>query len=301
MRVYTGLLTLTLFSGCLVEASKRESLSQVETSMDIRYREAVENLAMVAANPDALPSYSSIYYGTLILQDSVMPNETTSWARNAKNAVLFSSQVLDVPASRQVAENWSLDPQNVPEKLAALRAAFQWVLSGSRPLDPDGLTLGSYRPEYPPGYYFSVDTQLATLVATDPGWLHCSEHHGDVPRCACYCAGAHGKYVWVEPSGMHGLSQFTMILQQIARYDLSKGPQPYPRTRQVTANNVKVTDRTKDKTGQVSVKSITFYVDENGSPVSGQGQAFLPLKIRYDNVGTYSELKSSFSAAAKSL
>jgi hypothetical protein len=297
MKAFIGLLTLTLFSGCLVDAAKRESVSQIATSMDMRYREVIENLAMIYANPDALPAYSSIYYGTINMQDTVMVSPTTTWARNAAGAVLFSSQALDIPASRQVTENWSLDPQNVPEKLAALRAACQWVLFQSRPMDHDGLTLGSYQPNLCPGYYFGVDTQLATLVATEPCWLHSSEHRSDVPHCACYWAGCHGKYVWVEPSGMHGLSQFTMILQQIARYDLSKGPQPSPKARQVTANNVKVCQKSTGETK--TVKSITFYVDENGSPVA-QGAAFLPQKYRYDNVGQYSELKSAFSAATKS-
>ena len=301
MKAFVGLLAFTLCSGCLVDASKRESLSQIETSMDMRYREVVENLAMIYANPAALPSYSSIFYGTLNMQDSVMVSPTTSWARNAVGTVRFSSQTLDIPVSRQVTENWSLDPQNVPEKIAALRAACQWVLFRVQPTDHDGLTLGSYQPTFCPGYYFGVDSQLATLVATDPCWLHCGEHRSDIPRCACYWAGCHGKYVWVEPSGIHGLSQFTMILQQIARYDLSRGPQPVPKTRQVTANNATVCDKSNAGGPPITVKSITFFVDQNGTPVGGQGAAFLPQKYRYDNVGTYSELKSAFAATSKSL
>jgi hypothetical protein len=303
MKAYVGLLTLALCSGCLVDGAKREALSQIETSMDVRYREVMENLAMIYANPDALPAYSAIFYGTMTLQDSVMVSPTTLWQRNVAGATRFNSQVLDIPASRQVAENWTLDPQNVPEKLAALRAACQWVLFRTQPMDHDGQTLGAYQPTFCPGYYFGVADQLATLVALDPCWLHCGTHRSDVPRCACYWTGCHGKYIWVEPTGMHGLSQFTMILQQIARYDLSKGPQPYVKTRIVTFNNVKVCDKSipPSKGGEVTVKSITFYVDENGTPVAGPGLPFLPPKNRYDNVGLNSEIKSVVSAVSKPL
>jgi hypothetical protein len=298
MKLWVGLLLLGCFSGCLIRASKQATLSQIDSAMDVRYREVIENLAMIASNPDALPAYSSIYYGTMQLQDSVQVSPTTLWQRNAAGATLFNSQVLDIPASRQLLENWSLDPQIVPEKIAAIRAACQWVLFRVPPSDADGQTLGQYQPTLCPGYYFGVAEQLATLVASDPCWLHCSDHRWDVPRCACYSAGCHGRYVWVEPSGMQGLSQFTLILQQIARFDLSRGPQPYTRTRQVTVTNVPVC-RKADRS-QITAKSITFYVDQNGSPVAAANYPFLPQKNRYDNTGQNAEIKSVVSAAAKS-
>jgi hypothetical protein len=303
MKLCGALLMLALCSGCLVDASKHETVAQIETSMDMRYRQVVENLAMIAANPDALPAYSSIFYGTINMQDALMASPTTGWARNAAGIVHFNSQVLDLPESRQITENWSLDPQNVPEKLAAIRAACQWVLFRTQPMDRDGQSLLKYDPNYCPGFYFDVATQLATLVASDPCWLHCSNRRRDVPRCACYWAACCGKYVWVEPSGMRGLSAFTLILQTIARYDLSKALQPAPKTRIVTANNVKVCQKSPNSTAPITVfvKSITFNVDENGQPVSGPGASFLPQKIHYDNVGQYSELKSALSAASKSL
>jgi hypothetical protein len=308
-------LSSAAFSGCLSAALERNTLSHAESSADLRYREVVENLAMIYANRDALPSYSSIYAGTTDMQDNVQPSASTSWMRNAANAVLFSQQVLDIPATRQLTENWSLDPTIVPEKLVAMRAACQWVLFGPDSLGPNGLCLWSYDPndpafpKYPPTYYFGVANRLANLQANHGAWLHCSTCRKDVPRKACYWAGCQGKYVWIEADGVAGLSEFTLIFQSIARFDvLHAGPQPGAKTRMVKVENPNVYQgwmTTPDGPTHYTpyapiVKSITLYVDADGIPTPGANQSYLPTKRRTDNVGQDAKIQSALAASAKS-
>jgi hypothetical protein len=320
MRILVSALLITVVSpGCTAVALKRATLSHAASSTDLRYKQAIENLAMSAADPDILPAYSSIYAGTTDVNDNVRATSASVWARTAQKPFRFSSffstQTADFVGSRAVKSNWTLDPTVVPEKLRAMRAACRWVTIGPENVGPDMKYLMAYRPakfeepapsppeeaasynlrlkEYPfeSGYYFDVADQLAGLP---PGWLHCENRQRDVPRDACFWAGCHGKFVWVGPEGMASLSQFVLILQKIARVDFSSAYYPRTRTRKVKQNFQFV------EGGKTYFASATFYLDENGLLTSGDGVPAIPMKTRIDNVGLNSDLRSVINAAAKS-
>lgn len=112
-------------------------------------------------------------------------------------------------------QNWALDPLTAPEKLLAIRAASQWVIYGPEHLDPESMSLLIRPDQAPTGpeRHFGVADRLASLP---PGWL-CVGRHKDVSQCARYKAHSGETWVWVTPNGMKGFSDFTLIIQDIAR------------------------------------------------------------------------------------
>ena len=142
MRPIAITLALALGSaGCTSLALERNTISQAESHTDLRYREVVENLAMIAANRASLPSFSSIYAGTIDISDVQQMTSGTSVARFAKKkpgtTTVLSAELLDTQASRSVKGVWTLNPVAAPEKLVALRCTCWWVLFGPESLCPE--------------------------------------------------------------------------------------------------------------------------------------------------------------------
>jgi hypothetical protein len=279
-----------LCAGCTTVALKRDTLRQAGSSADLRYHEVVENLAMIAANPAFLPSYSSIYAGTTDVSDTIQLSSQSvlscTLAAAGRSVTVLATETLDVPSSRTIKENWTLDPVIVPEKLVAMRCACRWVLFGPGHLCEGCAGLRKYQPGDPPNYYFDVADKLAGLPSD---WLHVGKC-GDVPRNACYQANCHGTYVWVTPDGMEGLSQFTLILQGLARVALESVYFPQPATRTLKLSSTEL------KPGDPKVKTVTVYVDAQGLLTPGAGMPAVQRKVRVDNVGKNAELRSIINA-----
>jgi hypothetical protein len=315
MRLYLIIALLPVVStGCTSVALERATLAHAASSTDLRYKEAIENLAMIASNPALLPAYSSIHAGTTNVTDIVRGSTVSTWARTAmkpfRYATYFATQNADFTGSRAVKSNWTLDPVIVPEKLRAIRAACRWVAFGPENVGPeirflqryepprfleksiDGTFLGmqAIAPGCEEGYYFDVADRLRALPR---GWLHHVDRRLDVPRDACYWAGCGGKFVWVGPEGMAALSEFVLILQQIARADLGSAYFPRPVTR-----TIRIPFQSGGLLGG-GTATATLYVDEEGRLTPGQNARAIPIKARQDNVGTSSELRSVINASAK--
>ena len=284
---------IAVCAGCTTMSLKRNALSHSGSTADLRYREVLENLALIANNPWALPSYSSIYAGTTEISDTIPVGSATNWSRSAAGVTTFNSQAIDFPASRQVKENWTLDPTIVPEKLEAIRAASWWMLFGPAHPYGDSSMLGVYGPCHsPPGYYFNVASELANLPA---GWVRIGACN-TAPRCAIYQATSHGTTVWVMPEDMGNLSAFTLVLQLIARADLTKlhAPQLSVRTLKLSGDQISA-----DQSRQSTIKQVTVYVDQNGLLTADANSPAVPIKSRLDNFGQDAGLRSLINTASK--
>ena len=105
MRIFLLFVIMAVGPGCTSTALKRATLFQAQSSMDLRYKEVVENLAMVASNPDILPSYSTIFAGTADINDTGKATSTSVWSRIAMKpfrfASFFSTQTADFLGSRR--------------------------------------------------------------------------------------------------------------------------------------------------------------------------------------------------------
>src|ERR1700679_2719532 len=127
---FSALIVVFLIAGCAPSVLRQHSVSLSGAGSDLRYREVVENLAMIYASPSTLPAYSSVYSGAMDVLDGAQIDGTTTWAHAITTPSGFSSQTLDIPLSRSVKGTWTLDPTIAPEKLRAMRAACQFVLFG---------------------------------------------------------------------------------------------------------------------------------------------------------------------------
>ncbi len=199
-------------TGCTTLALERHTLAQEESPTDIRYKEVLENLAMVAHDPATLPAYSSIFAGTVQITDTAQLASMTTFAPGA------AAQMLTPQLTRAALGNWALDPINAPEKLEAIRCACRWVIYGPDFACRDCPGLLATPEQAPsPGRHFGVADRMAQLPA---GWLHVGRLC-DVPLKACYKAHCGDTWVWVMPDGMQALADFNLIIQDIARVDIN--------------------------------------------------------------------------------
>ncbi len=268
-------------TGCTMMSLERHTVSQTDAAMDIRYREVMDNLALIANNPSALPSYASIYSGSASVQDTGQLISTNTFPYYT-----VGSEALNPSFQRQITANWVLDPLLDPERMEAIRAACQWAIGGPGRVYPDSMSLLIRAADAPPGpeRHFGVAEQLAMLPK---GWL-CIGTHKDVPACAVYKAHCGQTWVWVNPNGMQGLADFTLILQQIARIPINSTalfhlPPVFTPIVFKTADS-KSTDR-----NQTTVQVV---VDQSGRLVTD----FPYFKVRVDDTRTDSNLVSILSS-----
>jgi hypothetical protein len=210
-----GMLLLTSMlacTGCTTLALERHTLLQEASPTDIRYQEVLDNLAMVAHDPAALPAYSSIFAGTAQITDTAQLVSTTTLGPGV------AAEVLNPQFTRGVLGNWVLDPINAPEKLEAMRCACRWVVYGHDFACQDCAGLLASPEQAPfPGRHFGVADRMAQLPH---GWLHVGRLL-EVPAKARYKAHSGDTWVWVMPDGTEALAGFNLVLQDIARVDIN--------------------------------------------------------------------------------
>jgi len=69
MRLWILGVVALVYCGCTMLSLERHTVAQNDSAMDMRYREVLENLALIARDPSALPSYASIFSRTIYVQD----------------------------------------------------------------------------------------------------------------------------------------------------------------------------------------------------------------------------------------
>lgn len=214
MKYQRLLLIVALFStGCVAFSLERRTVNQILSITDFRYQEVLHSLAVVAANPAVLPPYTLISDGTAQVTDTATLTSQTLWNRTVNS---FSTETLMAQWLRNPQPNWTVDPVANHDQLEAIRCACQWVLSGREiACNGCGSLLASPAQDSSPGPHFDVAWRLERLP---PCWLHVGGLK-DVPAHACYKAHCGHTWVWVMPGDLEGLSQFTLVLQDIATRD----------------------------------------------------------------------------------
>lgn len=289
MKKYWGLvMAICGCNGCTMLSLERHTVSQMDSSIDLRYVEVLDNLAMIAREPSTLPSYASIFSGTIFVQDQGQLVSTNIFP--FKSIAQMASVSVNPSLNRQVAENWALDPVTSPEKLEAIRAACQWVIGGPTYVNPSSMSL-LIRPDQAPvgpDRHFGVAERLSQLP---PGWL-CRGCLKDVPLGARYKAHSGDAWVWVMPDGMKGLTDFTLIIQDIARVSINSQtlfnfPPGYTPLLFETAESA------AEPNAPIRAR-VQAYVDFSGRLVTET--PFAPLRL--DNLGSdTANLRSAIGAA----
>lgn len=278
-------------TGCTSLALERHTLSQGLSAEVIRYHEVLDALAMVADNPAVLPTYASVYAGTAQVTDSAQAASSTVWSAlgfmSSKTSGYFSETASPL-VSRNIVQNWSLDPIVVPEKLEAIRCACQWVLFGPEHISGScvGILASPEQAPYP-GRHFGVADALARLPG---GWLH-TGRLADVPAAAVYRAHSGGTWVWVCRDGLQGLADFSLVIQDIARVN-SNSPTLF--TTPPVASGLKLVTQILDEPGGKE-RAVTALVYVNEAHQLVPPAPYLPWRV--DNVGAESHLNSKINAA----
>jgi hypothetical protein len=286
--VLVGVLTL---AGCTTVSLERHTVAQSGSAVDLRYHEVLDNLAMVASDPMALPAYSSIFAGSAQITDAGQLTSTTLWqhAVGAGSQNGFGSETLNAQVSRQVVENWTLDPIVVPEKLEAMRAACRWLIYGPDRLTPEDVALlASPLEDHSPGRHFGVAERLGRLPA---GWLHVGRRK-EAPAHACYKAHCGHTWVWVDADGTEGLADFTLVIQDIARVNINSPTLFYPLPLPSPLRFRTWPDYTAPD-GRAFTVTATVAVAPDGRLVPDQPY----YRWRADNVGADAHLRSIINAS----
>lgn len=275
-------------TGCTMMSLDRNTVAQSDSAVSLRYQEVLNNLALIAHDPSALPSYASIFSGTIFVQDQGQVILTNVFPFGRTTSI--GSIAANPSVNRQLSQNWVLDPIVAPEKLEAIRAACQWAIGGPDRVYPGSRSLLIRPDQAPPGpdRHFGVAERLAQLP---PDWL-CVGRMEDVPPCACYKAHCGKTWVWVTPTGMKGLVDFTLIIQDIARVSINSAtllhlPPSYTPILFQTAE----TTNNPDSAVQFNVQVV---VDQSGHLLTDS--PYYPLRV--DNLGVDSaNLRSIIGAA----
>ncbi|HLN33307.1 MAG TPA: hypothetical protein VK395_36605 [Gemmataceae bacterium] len=235
--------------GCTTFSLNQHTLAQIQSNETVRRQEVLDNLAMIADDPYALPAYSSIFAGTITVSDTVGLGSVITWGI-AMTALKdgFSSVTGSPSIIHQANQNWTLDPIVVPEKLEAIRAACKGALGYSLTahevslLDrPDhyefkpGLNATRRENDKVEGYVLETEPQERHFGGVDmdipngigvherlrdmgTGWVHYGPL-SKVPLQARYKAHCGDTWIWILPCDADKLSSFTIVIQDIARVD----------------------------------------------------------------------------------
>jgi hypothetical protein len=111
----------------------RNAIKVTTTINDILEQEVIDNIAVFAANRDAMPYFAIVGDGTAQVTDSGSVSPTLMF-----NAIKFTGANFGMNASRGLQENWKLSPCMTAGRLARLRCAFQFVFGHPVPEIVDG-------------------------------------------------------------------------------------------------------------------------------------------------------------------
>jgi hypothetical protein len=189
-----------VLSGCSSQQLRFTTMRLGETVPDLQERQVIDNLARIAANPGSLPYYSVINGGTASISDTASGGLGALTLQHR----IFPSATLDASASRTVTGNWTLNPMTNPDRLRAMRAAYQIAL-GADVVDP-------------------VDAKKLEAIWTDQrdisiprGWVRVGAKR-DVPRGACIVSHCGKTYVWVVPGHSKDFADFALFMLNIATW-----------------------------------------------------------------------------------
>src|SRR4029077_19986659 len=98
-------------------------LKQAKTVTDMRFQEALSNMAILANNPSVLPYYSVLSAGSTQVSDQGTLNPSIEWVHAG-----FSKAALSLTGQRTLQDNWTVDSIKEPEKLAAMRCAYHFAM-----------------------------------------------------------------------------------------------------------------------------------------------------------------------------
>jgi hypothetical protein len=190
---------LCIVTGCTSTTLQHYTLNQAMAVTDMRYRQILQDLAVIANNAGSLPSFALTANGTANMTHTVSIDTATMWAQVVNG---FSQETLTGFGQLNPELQWTLDPVVSEPQLQAIKYACIWAIWGPSPPDHPAFDLlrsltkqdvigcpscGEAR-KYP-GYHFGVANQLSALPR---GWLV------NADRKPWRCAGRKPQRSWIH-------------------------------------------------------------------------------------------------------
>lgn len=218
---------------------RERTVGQARTITDLYYQEIMDNIAMHAANPEALPYFSYPGTGGNSVQRTIagfyqpawnLVNYATLGAATAYH-YLFNQQTAQVNPSSQNIETWNTQPTSDPDKIQLMKFAYEKAFGVIEPghdnalrallyeqnsddrieaLGPTSVKTAQYGGLYP-------KVKLDYYSKVYPGWFSVGSKC-DVPKEACYVGHCGKTYAWVMPTQTRDLANFTLAILDIATY-----------------------------------------------------------------------------------
>jgi hypothetical protein len=246
VRMVFGAVVCAASAGCSHQQLADNTVLATGTVMDIQYRTVVNNLALLARHPEALPSHIDLADGVVQVSDEVGLGTGGGFSTSAGR---IDIDQFGPSGSRNVSVQWGTQAVTDPQRLTGLRDLYRAAL-GLPPLPPPktvsylrakppnrtddggekgspgtsdaGTQSGGSTPSTggPSGGAGDRSVPIEVLLSDvpAPGWFHLGRK-GDVPKDACYVGWYRDRYAWVTPEGMPGLSRFTVAVLGAVKLD----------------------------------------------------------------------------------
>jgi hypothetical protein len=201
----SALLLATTAIGCANQQLKLSTIRQTSTLPDVQERQVIENFARLASNSGNLPFFAVANQGSA----SVSDEGATGFAINAVSKAFPVWNISAASANRSITENWQLVPENNPDRLKAMRAAYLSVLD-------------------PPAVEIKDASLLNAVIEGDPsyalrdGWV-CTGRWWEVPKHAWLVARCGSTYAWVMPADAAEFSRFVLLILHIETVQPASG------------------------------------------------------------------------------
>ena len=195
--------------GCTHVPLRKNTLHQAQAVHQIQQQQVLDNLAMFASDPNAVPFFTVVGAGTSAITDSGSASTALGWLRTG-----FQSVGLTISGNRVMQENFTLGPLNEPDALARMRCTYQAAVgySGSRCIDCCSLEEGWGNTSWDG---LPAPEECPHECSFRPGWF-CVGCKCDVPKDACYVGRYGDTYVWVPPAGSDELARLTLTILDYA-------------------------------------------------------------------------------------
>lgn len=123
--------SLTATVGCTHLALERRTVKQASTLTDLQYQQVLDNLAMFACNPEAMPWHAKLKSGTVQIADQGSGGFSADIAAATGGEV--TRLIPATGAERGILNQWDVDPTSEAEELEQLTLAYRKAIDPTNP------------------------------------------------------------------------------------------------------------------------------------------------------------------------
>jgi hypothetical protein len=249
--MFTAALLIAL-DGCQALHSERKAVSMANGLSNIQYRQVMDNLALMADNPGALPHFIETDSGKTLTQGTGTSGVGLTWTLFTTamtpifDKTLLSSVNPTATYQQQDIDEWDTTPSLDPIQELVMRALYLKALGACVPGPEAEAAEAFFTPNPPPPYndpkvwaaMQALDKKLPpglawSLAGYKPeytlalrqvydqigsGWVHVGRCC-DAPKDACFVGRHCDTCVWVTRDGMESLTSLTIAILDVATTD----------------------------------------------------------------------------------